>query len=375
MKLLAVTAAWILFISLFAFAAAQLFPLQPNYLGGGRSEYVKAPLLLMHANFDGEHYVELVRFGYKPLQYFFFPLYPISIGILVSVIGTQLQSVVAVGTIFSISCFILALFVLKRLLELDYKQNVVWLTVLLMLVFPTSFYFQMVYTESLFLLVSVSAFYFARKRKWLIAGVLALFCSATRLIGVLLLPALLFEWYMAYRGDLRSNILSSIPLLMAPLGLVFYMIFLQQTTGDYMAFYNNIAIFGEQRSNTIILLPQVFFRYVFRILPSATSYWPTLATTLLEFTVGVLFFVLSIISFFKQRGSYSILLIGGYLIPTFAGSFSSMPRYMVVLFPAFILMAQFLSTRSKLLQILVLIVSSLSLLLFCSMFIRGYWVS
>ena len=56
-----------------------IFSLQFNFLGGGLQSYLHAPYLWSHLNFDGEHYATIAQNGYKPLEYFFFPMYPILI--------------------------------------------------------------------------------------------------------------------------------------------------------------------------------------------------------------------------------------------------------------------------------------------------------
>jgi hypothetical protein len=67
--------------------------------------------------------------------------------------------------------------------------------------------------------------------------------------------------------------------------------------------------------------------------------------------------------------------VAGYLIPTLSGSFSSLPRYVLVLFPGFILMAVWLSKKSRWLQTAVLLILFLALGIATALFARGYWVA
>src|SRR5260221_7132983 len=70
---------WRLALFFVLFFSLSLFQLQFNFLGGGLESYLHAPYLWAHLNFDGEHYATIAQNGYKPLEYFFFPLYPILI--------------------------------------------------------------------------------------------------------------------------------------------------------------------------------------------------------------------------------------------------------------------------------------------------------
>lgn len=340
---------------MFLFLAIKFLPLQPHFLGGGMANYLKAPWLWAWANFDGEHYLAIAQSGYGFAEEAFFPLYPF----LIRILGETVWG----GLVISNLAFLTALFGLYRLVKLDFKENIAKLALILLLVFPTSFNFGAVYTESLFLALVVWSFYFARKNLWFGASILGMFASATRVLGILLLPVLAVKK-------------RSLWLLLIPLGLAAYMIFLYQTTGDPLRFLHALPSFGEQRSATPILLPQVFYRYIFKILPSLNyNYFPVVFTTWLEFVVGGLFLVLSLLSFFRLRLDYSLFLALGYLIPTLSGSFSSLPRYAVVLFPAFILIASWFAKIPRPLKIVIYTILFISLAVTSGLFLRGYWVS
>lgn len=356
-------------------AALYILPLQNGYLGGGYENYITAPLFWMRANFDGEHYIQIARLGYQPLEYFFFPIYPLMISLVNWVVGYNLSSFVSIGIVFSVILSFFSLHYLYKLARLDHDIETSRWIIISLLIFPTSFYFQLVYTESLFLFLCVTSFYFARRSKWAIAGILGAIASATRLIGVVMFAALLFEWFIQWRETKRPNFKGLLSISLIPTGLFLYMIFLFFATSDPLAFYHNVSIFGEQRSDHMVLLPQVFYRYVFRIIPSLSDYWPMTITIFLELATGVSFLLLSVVSFFKQRGSYAIFLIGGYLIPSLSGSFSSFPRYAIVLFPAFMIIGKYLSNSSKAVKIALVTTFTILLSIFSIMFSRGYWIS
>ncbi len=69
------------------------------------------------------------------------------------------------GLIVSLAAFSAALVVLYRLALLELGEDYAWRVILLISTFPYALYFSVVYTESLFLFLSVSAFYAMRRGK------------------------------------------------------------------------------------------------------------------------------------------------------------------------------------------------------------------
>ncbi|MFZ5933180.1 MAG: mannosyltransferase family protein [Patescibacteria group bacterium] len=364
---------WRLLLFVFLFLALRLIPLQKDFLGGGMENYLKNPWLWSWANFDGEHYLTIAREGYRPLTYFFFPVYPMLVKALGIIGGFRRPDFLAfAGLLVSHISFFLALVGFYKLVRLDKDAKTARLAILLLVFFPTSFFFASFYTESLFLASAVWSFYFARRGDYILAGLLGAVSSATRILGIALVPALAVEAYKDGKKNLLNKVLG---IALIPLGLVLYMYFLKVRTGDPLEFFNTVSIFGEQRSTELVLLPQVFFRYLFKILPSLNyPSFPQVFTTYLEILSGGVFFILSILSFFRQRLSYSIYFLISYLIPTLSGSFSSFPRYALVLFPGFILGAYLLRKR-KWLTVLVLSALCAGLAVATMFFVRGIWIS
>ena len=366
---------WRVFVLLVGFVAVKFVPLRENFLGGGLGNYLSSPLFWMWSNFDGEHYLSIAQNGYGQGEQAFFPLYPLLIRILGNVLGGGLVSYQFAGLAVSNLSFILALWGLYKLVRFDYSNKVAKLLVVLFLVFPTSFYFGAVYTESFFLALIVWSFYFFRKKTYFFSFVLGMLAAATRVVGVALFAVYLVELGVNVYKE-RNFYLKYLLLGLIPLGILGYMLYLHQTTGDGLAFIHSLPGFGEQRSATPIILPQVFYRYFFKILPNVDySYFPVVFTTLMEVLAGFLFLGVLVLSFWKLRLGYSLFLLAGYILPTLSGSFSSLPRYVVILFPAFLIFALYLSGVSKKVLFLVLFLLLMGLTVATAMFVRGYWVS
>lgn len=373
-KIIALVVSWRVILVFFAFLGVSLLPLQDHYLGGGLDRYLSNPYIWSCLNFDGEHYSSIAKFGYRPLEHFFFPVYPLSIRIISGLFVRNYLNIALVGLAISNISFLLAIIGLYKLVTLDYKKSIATLSIILLLLFPTSYVFGSFFTESLYLVLVVWAFYFARTKKWLFAGILGMIASATRITGIIMFVVLLAEFLTSRSG--KQARFAWLPLLLVPFGIISYMIYLYIAEGNPFVFITAQSVFGPQRAGIFVPLPQVFYRYIFKVLPSLDySYLPVVFSTWLEMLVATGFLILSLSSFLKLRLSYSIYFFGSYLIPTFAGSFSSLPRYILTIFPAFILLALYIRRIHPILQVVIFLLLFISLGVATALFSRGYWVS
>ena len=336
-------------------------------------------LLAPWANFDGVHYLAIAGNGYTN-NGAFFPLFPLTIYFLTSLFGA-IQAFGPVqyfsGLFLSNAYFLLALVVLYKLLKLDYKDNVVFRTILVLLVFPTSFFFASIYTESLFLLLSLLAFYFARKRNYFAAGLFAALLTATKFVGIAILPALILEVAINEKilsiKVLKQKLLKLLPILLAPLGLIAYMYYNSFKWGDPLFFVKAQEEFANNRSSSsIILFPQTIIRYFkifFTVSPNQFEFW----VALLELSAFIFASIMLYVAYKKGvRATYLVFAILAFLIPASTGTFTSMPRYVLTMFPVFIALALI---QNKIFKLIYCIVCGVLLFLLLMLFSRGYFVS
>ena len=351
--------------------SSYFLPLQETYIGGATQAYVENPLLYSRANFDGNHYLTIARRGYGYAQQAFFPLYPNLIRYF-----SKYMLPVTSGVAISIVSFFIAIIFLVKLVKLDDSDpNIAKWTIISLLAFPTSFFLGSVYTEGLFLMLVVLSFYCARTGRWWLAGIFGAFASYTRFVGIFLLPALLFEYWEIHKDikNYKLKIKNLIPLLLIPTGLLVYMQFLNKTTGDPLAFVHAQKLFGQGRSEKLILLYQVFWRYI-KMVFTVDLKNPIYPTLVLEFVTGIAFLWASIAVAIKQRRSYAVFAVLSYLVPTLTGNLVSLPRYILTAFPFFIGYGRFLAVNKPRRQ-LILTISIVLSIIYLSMFVRGYWVS
>jgi len=196
------------------------------------------------------------------------------------------------------------------------------------------------------------------KNRILISSFLGAFASATRLVGVFL-------------GFAQLKHKSFLPTLLIPSGLLVYMFYLQQKFHNPFYFLTAQSIFGQGRSNTeIVLLPQVFWRYA-KIL--TTTHGLAFTNAAFELISTLLGFTLLFIAFKKKlKAEWLIFSFLAILTPTLTGTLTSMPRYILIAFPIYIVLAQI---KSNLAKLLVVSVFTLLLAVVTVFFTQGYWVA
>lgn len=142
--------------------------------------------------FDSRHYIGIAQGGYTPFRAAFFPFYPLVLRVLGG--GSASQNTLAlIGIVVSNLAFAGALWLLLRLTRDEWGENVARRAVWLEAFFPAAAFSAAVYTESLFLLLSLGFFWFARRKKWWASAVCGVLAGLTRNSGPILGLALLLD--------------------------------------------------------------------------------------------------------------------------------------------------------------------------------------
>jgi len=327
-------------------------------------------------NFDGIHYIQIAKKGYDQYEQAFFPLYSLVIHYISPIFA---RNYLVTGLIVSNIAFIVGLsFFNKYLKEALVVKNIRWIT-LFVIFFPTAFYFGSIYTEGLFFVLFFSSLYYLQRKKFLRAVILAVLCSLTRLMGVFLLIPFLF--YLI-RGKRPVFSVKELVVILSPvIGLFIYMVYLWRTVGDPLFFLNAQPAFGAHRSSHLILLPQVFYRYIKILFTSSYNFQYTISQLeffSFTFIFGVLLFDLWTIYRTKDQKSYfprlglNLFSFVNLLLPTFTGTFSSIPRYALLSFSAYIALGEI---ENKCIKVIVISVFALLQIVLLAYFIQGYFIS
>jgi hypothetical protein len=212
------------------------------------------------ARWDSAWYLAVAKWGYGPQtsgrpmspsgglpRTNFFPLYP---G-LIRVFGWVVRSDLIAGVLISLVAFAVALTVLYKLVRLDYSAEVAEVTVLLVAFCPMAFYFSAVYTESLFLALSLGSIYAARRGRWLYAGLAGGLAAATHGQGVVLIvPLLMLVPWQRRAGSLRVQLpLAALWLALVPAGLLAYLGYLGVKYHNALAPFRTQSIFWNHKQS------------------------------------------------------------------------------------------------------------------------------
>lgn len=349
-------------------------------------------------SWDGLWYKLLAEQGYGDPQQIaraaFWPLYPWSMQAGSALTGWSAD---IVGYLISNLAFAAALVLLYRLVAIDFDRAVARRTLVAIAFFPTAFFFQAVYTESLFLLLVVGALLAARLERWWLAGIVGALAALTRSYGVLLgLPfaVLLFQQYrLELRRWFPAALFAALPLL----GPAIFGWHLDRVQGNWRA-WADVQLQWQRYSAP----PWETLRCAIENCPphyldgadwswlralrdnptwqTLTSYDVRLAAAdsdTLELVLTLLFLALAIVGLRKLPLYQSVFLVPGLLIPLYQPSYvhalMSMPRFGLTLFPLFVVLA--LVVRSRWLAAPLLALSTLLLVLLTIQFAHGYWVS
>ena len=163
----------------------------PSFTGGlGRA-------LGSLARWDAVWYLSIAHSGYttaNPTGAAFFPLYPVTVRAAAFGIPSG-RALLLASYVGSAAALFAALVLMYRLAELELGRRFAPTAVMLLALWPASFFFSAPYSESLFLAFSIGMFYAARTEHWAWAAGLCAAATATRATGMLLLlPLAIMAW-------------------------------------------------------------------------------------------------------------------------------------------------------------------------------------
>lgn len=316
---------------------------------------------------DAVNYLDIAQLGYLQsgnfrFQIVFFPFYPALTAAFNFVIDDYLISAFVVSGIASVALGL----VFRQLVRMDYSEKIAQFSVLFLFVFPTAFVLHIPYTESLFLALTVGCFLAARKRRWMLVGILGALACLTRINGLILLPALLFE-VLDERRETKVFNRGWFWLLLIPTGFIAYLALNYYVTGNATMF----MVYQREHWGRYLRLP---FYGILETWKSIFQKGPSAAIMnglqeLLFVGIGLAAIVLG---WRTLRGSYRVWMILNWLLFISTSYIQSVPRYTLVLFPLFILMAV-AAARNWWANVLFIVWSVLYLALFTTQFVRGWW--
>jgi Mannosyltransferase (PIG-V) len=344
------------------------------------------------SHWDGEHYVTLAMGGYlnppENVSPAFFPLYPLLLRSFAELLGGPIskEALSVWGPLISLLFLPFAFYFIYHIALEGRGERVARDTVLILAFFPTTFFLNAAYTESLFLALSAGSLWAMRVRKdLLVACVMAALAAATRNVGIFLVVPLMYEWIK----DIERFRWRGIYLLLAPGGLFAYMGYLWVSFGDPLLFYSAQESWGRQATGPLDTASRAWGAAVEgagRLLDPDLWAHPSLSNAANQLAGASNFFNLAFFVFaivVLLAGSrylplsltvYGLLLLApAALFGTPGSPLMGTPRYVLVAFPVFIVLA--LLFRNRMLLGGWLVVSTLISLALCGLFVSWRFVA
>jgi Mannosyltransferase (PIG-V) len=207
------------------------------------------------ARWDTSWYLAIAHDGYSQApRRVFLPLYPLLMRLAGAVFGSPLIG----GLVISWVAFLVALYLMHRLTALELGDEVAGRAVTLLAFFPMALFFSAVYTESLFLVLSLACIYAARRGSWTLAATCGFLATMTRQTGVLLVVPLAVLLLYGPRSDASPNLARGwrprypvltremLALVAIPAGLTLCVVYFAVKFGDGFATFSQQSIVWQR---------------------------------------------------------------------------------------------------------------------------------
>ena len=197
---------------------------------------------------DATHYLELAQSGYtadasdeQRFMIVFFPLYPHLIYLAHFLIPDWHVAAVVLSNVCCAGAFCYCFL----LTEKEFGRRAAKVAVFYFSIFPTAYFLHIGYSESLFLVLTIGAFYYARLGRWLPCALLGMLATGSRISGLAIMLPLAFEYLHQKNFRWRQIRWDGAFLGLIPLGLLAYLYLNYHYFGDPLKFWSfsgNIGI-------------------------------------------------------------------------------------------------------------------------------------
>lgn len=370
----------------------------------GLAHYLVEPM----RHWDGSWYRLVATTGYDslgftayPAKAAFWPLYPWLMDVFSGITNLSPESV---GYVISNLSFAAALVLLYQLVSMDLSADIAKRTLWAIALFPTAFFFTAVYTESLFLLLTVGCLLAARKGEWWLAGGIGLLAALTRSAGIMLLAPMGILFLRQYGTDIRRWFPSIIPAALPALGPLIFGWRLTTAGLDFFDWINvqwqwnrfratpwetfecaTVGCVADVPNLGTVEARGVDWSWVDQLASSPT--WSTITSAgfrdafargdWLELVVTVGAFILVVAGIRKIPLYYFALILPPLIVPLFSPSsvhpLMSMPRFVLPMFPLFVVIAILITNRKA--GIALASLSAIGMAILSMQFANWYWVS
>jgi len=345
-------------------------------------------LVAPFARWDSRWYLDVANHGYdasipgRP-HAAFFPLYPLLLAIGGAITGQPLIA----GIVISCVCAFFAFAFLHRLTEIELGDDAARHTVYLLAFSPMAFFLSAVYSEALFLMLSVGCVLAARTGRWPWAATAGVLAAATRNSGILLMLPLALIWYQR-----RDRWVDFAWILFIPLGLIAFGLWTADHGGSFTDMFHAAKFWHREFDGPFSAVWQgitaawdgarqllsgsetpIYFRKAGGH-PFVVA-WHNLLP--IPFLIAAAWMLIGAIRrlpiAYWSYALVSLALVLSY--PDIPQPLASFPRYMLVVFPLFMWLGWWVSRGSRTRMAVVYGVCAFGLVAFTAQFATWHWVA
>ncbi len=264
----------------------------------------------------------------------FFPAYPLTMGVVGRLLGGTQADFYFAGIAVSWLAAVAAAGFVFGYARQHLEREAAWHATLLTFVFPFAFFFGAVYAEALFLLGLAAALFALSTRRWGLAVAAGVLMTATRVNGIMALPALVWVGWHAGGDGARGRLTGAAAGASASLGFLGYCAYNYAVAGDWFEWYHAITRWGYYPGSTVAENPLVTFvvnlatrPYAYLVEEHAAPYdvlnglFPLVMVVALPWVWR------------KLGGGAALLILANLALPLTSGQFEGLGRYSAVLFP------------------------------------------
>ena len=256
-----------------------------------------------------------------------FPLYPM----LIWFFGLLTRDHTISGLLIALGTYLGSLVVFFRMVQRETDHRTATLAALYLSVYPTAWLYNAIYSESLFLLFTLLAMKFAQEERPVPSGLCGMGAAMTRLAGGVLAVPIFFEFLFGGGTKLRWNKLPAgiAAGALVSAGWALYFAYLWRLTGDFFIY------FTAQKGWHKTFAP--FWEALWKLIGPGLLREPV---RMVELGCLVVFIFIFIKGINRLRVSHSIYVGLGLMMPLSVTNLLGFPRYLMVLFPAFVMLAR-----------------------------------
>jgi len=321
-----------------------------------------------YKTWDGNHYLYLSEMGYRPgaISNAFYPLWPICIRLGSWLfLGNYYVSALVLANLFSLAGWLL----FHRFVRDYHSEKVADLATLFLLAYPGALFFTFPYSESLFFLLCITFFVALYRRHYLFASLVSFLLPLTRVIGVFISVPFFYDIYQSWKERNKVQLCDLVYLVAPLLGMLTHFVIMYISTGNPLEGMNAQMYYVSQRSASNLLDIPAFVRSFFDV-----KLWHGFLDSPFD-RLCFLILALFLVKMWKMDRQYVLFSLFLGIVSGMAGTLMSFTRYLAIVFPLFIAVADVLSKeRWKGLRWLALAVLFSLQLVFLIRHINNYWV-